>query len=297
MKVAFLGLGLVGGSVALALRAAPDPWRSATLAAWTPGGAGPAAARRAGVLDAAAPSLEDALDGADIVVLAAPPLACLHLLDEVAAHRSRLAAAAVVTDVASTKAAIVARAADRGLPFVGGHPMAGRETSGYGAASADLFRDRPWVVAPDPHAGVTDDSRVTVVRDLAQACGARVVLLDPVEHDAAVAAISHLPLVLSAALVEAVAGPAGPGDWPLARELAASGWRDMTRLARGDATMGVGILATNGPAVVERVRAVRAVLDAWLAELEAPGGPDEAALAGRLRAARTALAAEGRADT
>ena len=115
--------------------------------------------------------------------------------------------------------------------------------------------------------------------------------MDAAEHDAAVAAISHLPLVLAAALVEAVSGPAGAprADWPQAAGLAAGGWRDMTRLARGDAAMGAGILATNGPAVAARLRDLRAVIDDWLAALERPGGPDEAALADRLEAARARL--------
>ena len=120
---------------------------------------------------------------------------------------------------------------------------------------------------------------------LARACHARPVAMDAAEHDAAVAAISHLPLVLAAALVEAVSGPAGAprADWPQAADLAAGGWRDMTRLARGDAAMGAGILATNGPAVAARLRDLRAVIDDWLAALERPGGPDESRAGGPAR--------------
>jgi prephenate dehydrogenase len=115
--------------------------------------------------------------------------------------------------------------------------------------------------------------------------------MDAAEHDAAVAAISHLPLVLAAALLEAVSGPADAprADWPTASSLAAGGWRDMTRLARGDAAMGAGILATNGPAVAARLRDLQAAIDDWLAALERPDGPDEAALADRLEAVRARL--------
>jgi prephenate dehydrogenase len=114
----------------------------------------------------------------------------------------------------------------------------------------------------------------------------------PSPADRAVAGISHLPLVFAAALVEAVAGDgsAGPStDWPTASGLAASGWRDTTRLARGDPTMGAGIIATNASAIAGRVRDLRLVLDAWQEELDREGGPDATAIAARLAAARRRL--------
>jgi prephenate dehydrogenase len=115
--------------------------------------------------------------------------------------------------------------------------------------------------------------------------------LDAATHDRAVAGISHLPLVAAAALVEAVVGDgvSGRADWPIAAGLAASGWRDMTRLARGDPVMGAAIATTNAAALASRVRDLRDALDAWLVELEAVGGPDEAAVAARLARARAAL--------
>jgi prephenate dehydrogenase len=236
-----------------------------------------------GVLDAAPDSLVEVLECADLIVLAAPPLACLDLLDQIAGPlRPALAPGATVTDVASTKRVIVERADRLGLRFVGGHPMAGREITGHAAALEDLFVDRPWVVCPGVLAGQTDVGRV---EDLATACGARPVRLDPAIHDAAAAAISHLPLVLSAALAEAVIdGPA----WLEASTLAASGWRDMTRLARGDAAMGAGIVATNALEIAFGIRAVRAALDAWLTALETPV-PDAAELESRFRAVRDGL--------
>jgi prephenate dehydrogenase len=259
------------------------------IAAWTPSGAGPGDALRDRVIDEAADRPEAALEGADLVILAAPASDCLALLDGLAGPwRPALADDAVITDVASTKRRIIERARTHRLRFVGGHPMAGRETSGYGASSAELLADRPWVVVPSGDAPA--DERVVAV---ATACRARPVLMHADEHDRIVAGISHLPLVVAAALVEAVAGGSGAerADWPLAQTLTAGGWRDMTRLARGDATMGAGILATNGDAVAERIRALVTVLEDWATALERAGDDDEARLADRLRAARDRLGA------
>ena len=284
MRVAFLGFGLIGGSVARALRRDPAP-PDLTLVAWTPSGGGPRLAVAESVLDVAAASPEEAIDRAGLIVLAAPALECVGLLDGLGGPwRAALAPDATVTDVASTKAAIVARAESHDLPFVGGHPMAGRESAGYDASTGDLFVDRPWVVV---RSGGATDRDVATVEWLARACGARPLPMDAATHDAAVAGISHLPLVLAAALGDAVAGTAT--SRPFAPGLTAGGWRDMTRLARGDVAMGAGIVATNSDALADRIRDIRAVLDGWLADLEGPDGADIEALTARLQAAHDRL--------
>jgi len=288
MHIGFIGFGLIAGSIARAVRGNPATadW---TMAAWSPSGEGPRRAAIEGIVDVAATAPEAVLGDADLVVLAAPATACLALIDRLAGPwRSLLSAGAVVTDVASTKARLVERADSVGLRFVGGHPLAGREIAGFDGAEADLFVDRPWVVVPGAAASASDMERVA---DLARACSARVVVMDGADHDRAVAGISHLPLVVAVALVETVVGQAGApsGDWPVAAGLAAGGWRDTTRVARGDPVMGAAIVATNAPALAARVRDLRAVLDTWLAELERADGPDEAAVARRLEAARALL--------
>ena len=288
MHVAFLGFGLIGGSIARAIRANPatSGW---SLTAWSPSGDGPRQAAGEGTVDTAAPTPQAAVRGADTIVLGGPATACLALIDDLGGPwRSELAADTLVTDVASTKGAIVDRANAVGVRFVGGHPMAGLETAGYGAATSDLFTGRPWVVVPGAAASAADVERV---RSLATACGAQVVLMDAGEHDRAVAAISHLPLVVAAALVEAVVGIPGHErpDWPVAASLTAGGWESATRVARGDPAMGAAIAVTNAGALAERLHDLSAVLDAWRAELERPGGPDETAIADRLAAARAAL--------
>lgn len=289
MRVALLGLGLIGGSIARAVR--PRGWR---VAAWTPSGSGPRQALAAGVIDAVAPSVEAAVADADLVVLAGPASACLELLDQLGGPaRSALGPGAVVTDVASTKLLLGERARELGLRFVGGHPMAGRESSGFEASDAELFVGRPWVVVAPPG----DPEGAARVEALARACRARPVFLEAAEHDIAVAAISHAPLAVAAALVEAVAG--GPGEtesagWPTAASLAASGWASATRLALGDPAMGAAIARTNAGPLAGRLRDVRARLDEWIELLETVGSdglPDEERLRVRLASARARLIA------
>jgi prephenate dehydrogenase len=289
MHLGFIGFGLIGGSIARAVRAnaATATW---TISAWSPSGSGPSRAVADAVIDRTAVSPDAALADADLVVLAGPATACLEALDGLGGPwRAALPPQAVITDVASTKTTLVARADSVGLRYVGGHPMAGLDSSGYAASRADLFVDRPWVVVPGRLATPSDVERVA---GLAEACRARVVRLDAEVHDRAVAGISHLPLLVAAALVESVAGRTAadaPPDWDVARALAAAGWRDMTRLARGDPAMGGAIAATNARAVAERLRALRAAIDDWLVQLERPDGPDEATLVARLEAARDRL--------
>ncbi|HVQ23336.1 MAG TPA: prephenate dehydrogenase/arogenate dehydrogenase family protein, partial [Candidatus Saccharimonadia bacterium] len=235
-RLAILGFGLIGGSVAQALTARrPGEW---TITAWSRGMAGPRTALDAGQIDAVAEDPTRAAADADLTLLAASPSANVALIGRVGPAIA--GSGRPLTDVTSVQAPMAsAAAAVPGLRWVGGHPMSGREQAGYAAAEADLFVDRPWVVLPGPNAVPAD---VALVERLAGDCGARVLRLEPDAHDAAVALISQLPLVVASALVEAAAGAP---DWPLARTMAAQGWRDTTRLARGDAQLGAGMLALN----------------------------------------------------
>ncbi len=261
------------------------------MTAWSRSAGPVAQAVSDGVVDVAAPTLEAALRNSELVVLTAPPMTCLDLIDEIGGSlRGALPDDATVTDGASAKARIVARADAARLPFIGGHPMAGREVSGYAAALPDLFAGRPWVTVPGEFARLGDAERV---RELIEACGAVQVQMTAAAHDRAVAAISHMPLLVSAAIVEAVAG--GPheiekADWDAVRALAATGWASMTRLARGEASMGAGIAATNAAAIADRLRDVQDEIDEWIAELERKGGPDADALRRRFESAKGRLA-------
>jgi prephenate dehydrogenase len=289
VRVSIVGFGLIGGSIAMALheRGPAGEWH---VTAWSRNPAPVQKALADGVVEAAAATLEEAVRGADMVILAAPPLTCLNLVDQLGGPlRDALPEDCTITDVASAKAMIVARADAAQLPFIGGHPMAGRELSGYGAALPDLFVGRPWVTVLGQHARLCDGERIG---ELIEACGALQIPMRAAAHDSAVAAISHMPLLVSAALVEAVAGgPDEPehADWQAAGALAATGWAGMTRLARGEPGMGAGIAATNSAAIASRLRDFRAVIDAWISELERDGGADADALLARFASARDRL--------
>lgn len=266
VRVTILGFGLIGGSLARALARHRPDW---PVTAWSRDPADPRRALHEGVLAAVAPDAERALRDADLVVLAASPIGNLELLDLVAPLLA--GGPATLTDVSSSKGAIAARAARHpGLRFVGGHPMSGRERRGYAASTAELFEGRPWVICPAAGAAPEDVARV---RDLATACGARPLEVDPTRHDQAVAIVSHLPLLASAALVESATGDEG---WSLAAQLTAQGWRDMSRLARGDAALGAGIVATNAAAIGGALRRYRQALDEWQTLVDHAAGTDTA---------------------
>jgi prephenate dehydrogenase len=244
MRVAIVGLGLIGGSLARALTA-----RGHQVI-----GVDDARARRrakaAGAISQGIAAVEDAAGDADVVVLAAPPRANLKLL-------RRLARAPgdepVVTDVGSVKTPIDREARRLGLSrFVGGHPIAGSEGSGFGASSETLFRGRAWVLTAS-----ADADALRLVRRLVRATGAKPFLLEAMEHDRTLAFLSHVPQIVSWALFEAAAGD------PVARRslgLAGPGFRDMTRLAKSPRPLWRDILGQNKTEVARALRVLEGAL-------------------------------------
>lgn len=262
----------MGGSLALALQRAEWAGRligvSRSRETLT-------AAQTAGAIDYGTTDLAAGVAQADVVVLATPVRTLLRQLDEV----GRCARpGAVILDLGSTKAAVCAALAGlpEGLQPVGGHPMCGKEVGGFAAAEAGLYAGKTFVLCPLPR---TAPDALATARSLAEAVGSEVRVLDPQAHDRAVAAISHLPYLAAAGLVNAV----GAGDDPLAWALAASGFRDTTRVAASDVQMMLDILLTNRVAVL-------AWLDGYLAQLAglraALAAEDEAGLRARLEQAR-----------
>lgn len=267
LRVAILGLGLMGGSLGLALRARRAVRR---VVGWNRSGAalGQAAAR--GAVDEAEADLAAAVREADLVVACVPVEATVPLLRACAPH---LAAHAFVTDVGSAKARLVSEAEGiLGGRFVGGHPMAGSEESGVGAASAGLYEGAAWLLTPTP---ATAPAALEAAAHLAAAVGARPRVCGADEHDRLVAAISHLPHLAAYATAAAAAGV--PDGWT---DIAAGSYRDTTRVAGSDPALWSGILIDNRMAVVERLDD----LIAWLGAARDALGSGDAAVLGSLLA-------------
>jgi prephenate dehydrogenase len=250
-RLTIVGLGLLGGSAAMAARK-----RGLVREVVAVGRRADrlAAALHDGVADRATTDLADGVRGADLILLATPVTALQGLLAEV----WRLAEAdALVTDVGSTKASIVRAAEElarsRPLAFVGGHPMAGSEQSGYAAARPDLFEGALVILTPTER---TDPAAVKRVSEFWEAVGGRVAFLEPDAHDRAIAAVSHLPHLVAFALVDAVARlDAG------ALGLGGRGFADTTRIAASDPEVWRDIFATNRKALAEALGTFRAALD------------------------------------
>ena len=239
-RVAIIGLGLIGGSIGLALHKAKAAQQ---IVGYDLGKGISNQAHKSGAIDQPYTALADAVRGAELIILATPVGAMRSLLQDIAQSATP---GAVVTDVASTKAQVISWAEEflpSSVAFVGGHPMTGKELSGVESADADLFQGRIYCLTPTAR---TRPIAINKVSALIEALGARVRFLEPAEHDGQVAGISHLPFVASIALMNTVAeGPAWGDD----AMLAAGGFRDMSRLAAGDPQMYRDICLTNSEAL------------------------------------------------
>jgi prephenate dehydrogenase len=270
-----VGLGLMGGSFALALRASGylgrliGVSRSAETLRY---------AQAQGIVDLATDDLGAARE-AEVVVLCTPARTIIAQIGQLA---GLCKPGAILTDMGSTKVKI-ARAMDvlpAHLRAVAAHPMCGKEAAGIQAADAGLFRGAPWLIIPTAR---TDDEALSVVRALAERVGASPRILDADQHDALLAFASHLPYALAVALVAATEQFSlnRPEVW----EVMAGGFRDTSRVAASDVTMWLDILLTNAEPVLGAVRDVQFALDQFTALLERR---DEAGLRAFLQAAAQA---------
>jgi prephenate dehydrogenase len=241
-RIAIIGTGLIGTSIGLNLTARKG--RTYEVVGADKDRSNLRMAKKMGAIDRDVSSLEEATQGAGLIVVAVPAMAVRHLFQELG---KVIEPGTIVTDTTSTKADILRWAAEY-LPetvnFIGGHPMAGKERSGPEAASVDLFRDATWAITPSPRA---DEGAVSAVLGVVEAMGAVPLYIDPLEHDQYAAAVSHLPLLTSVALFRMVRDSVG---WEDASLLAGPGFRDTTRLASGDPVMSRDIMATNRDAVL-----------------------------------------------
>jgi prephenate dehydrogenase len=259
VNVAVIGTGLIGTSIALALRE-----HGSTV--WLTD-ADPAAAQLAIDLGAGEPLPAEIRDPADVAVIAVPPAEVAATL--AAAQARNLARA--YTDVASVKQLPVAQVRKLGLDlasYVPGHPLAGREKHGPAAARADLFLGRTWALCPLPE---TADQALQAVTAMVRTCGAVPVRTDPAAHDNWVALISHAPHLVAAAMAARLED--APGE---ALDLAGQGLRDVTRIAAGDTALWTQILSANAAPVAEVLAAVAADLAEAARELAEDDTSDKA---------------------
>jgi prephenate dehydrogenase len=264
-RLSLVGLGLLGGSVAKAARTLGLADEIVAVGR-DRGRLEPA--RLDGVVDRVTTDLREGVAGADFCLLATPVATLAALLPEV---WRALPSDAVLTDVGSTKTAIVRAAerlgGERPLAFVGSHPMAGSEQAGYRVSRPDLFRGATVIITPTER---TDSHAVKRVGEFWEALGGRLVTLDPVTHDRATAAISHLPHLVADALVDAVVRMD-----PRFFEVAGRGFKDTTRIAASDARVWREIFQENRAGLTEALAAFRGALEE-LERLVATG--DDAAI-------------------
>jgi prephenate dehydrogenase len=242
VRIAIIGLGLIGGSIGLALK--KSNWRHTEVVGYARRNETASFAKKICAVDKIENNIGRAVNNSDIVIIATPILTVKAIFSQIAPYVSE---GTIVTDTASTKVDIM-RWADELLPsrvsFIGGHPMAGKEISSIKAATADLFHKCTYCLTPSPNASA---SAIRTVKDMVKSLKATPLIIEAEEHDRLVAGISHLPLLMSVALVLATTRNS---SWPKMSRLAASGYRDMTRLASGKPEISAHICLSNGTAIV-----------------------------------------------
>ncbi len=249
MKIAIIGLGLIGGSLGLALKRAGMsdlrvvgiPRRAETLQK----------ALEIGAVDEGTTDHVKGSADADIIFVCTPINLIPAIVQEIA---PALKKGAIVSDVGSSKYEIVSgaeKATPKGVHFVGGHPMAGKETTKLESADPDLFKEKIWILT---ETSKTSKKALEKIEEVVRLIGGLVVRMEPKTHDLVVAAVSHMPLAVAASLVNTVA--AEPQK-DLMVKCAASGFRDTTRIASGDPILGVDMFTTNKKAVLKMVGAFK----------------------------------------
>lgn len=236
-RIAIIGLGLIGGSLGLALKQAK--LQGVEIVGHDKEPSAASKAHKKGAVDKTEWNLLAAVEGAGMVIIATPVMAVKDVLQHIG---PKLPQDAIVTDAASTKEQVMGWAQEylpETVSFIGGHPMAGKESAGVEAAEAGLFKGATYCLVPSPKAQPEATQRVA---EMVQLIGAKPFFLDAAEHDVFVAAVSHLPMLISCALVTATMRSP---SWREMSRLAASGYRDISRLASGSPEMNRDICLTN----------------------------------------------------
>jgi prephenate dehydrogenase len=260
-RITIVGLGLMGGSLALSL----EP-HVGHLTAVEPDGETRAWALRRGAVDAATAHLAQGVQAADMIILATPVGAILQIVERLPALRPD---GCLVLDLGSTKELIceAMEALPASFGAVGGHPMCGKEVSGFGAAEASLYEEQTFVLCRTTR---SSERAEAAARAVVQAAGAQPLFLDPPEHDRLVSLVSHLPYFVASLLMQQAAAVAESDEnvWPVS----ASGFRDTARLSGSDPRMLQDVARTNRRAILARLRQYQENLAALIALLEEDEG-------------------------
>lgn len=256
MNIGIVGLGLIGGSLALDFKAQghqvfgvsrrEDTCRQAIA--------------RGVVADAS--SHMNLMAAAEVVFICTPIAAIVPTVTQLIPH---LAPTAVVTDVGSVKAPIVQSVSQLWANFVGGHPMSGTAEQGLAAAQPNLFVGNPYVLTPTTS---TPDTAIQLVEALVRSLKSQIFFCRPEDHDRAVAWISHLPVMVSASLISACLSESDQTVLELAQSLASSGFRDSSRVGGGNPELGVMMAQHNRSAVLQSLQAYRHCLDHLISAIE-----------------------------
>jgi len=256
MNIGIVGLGLIGGSLGLDLRAFGHQVLGVSRHSET--------CQRAierGVVDEASINMT-LLAAADVVFICTPLAAIAPTVQQLIPH---LSPDSIITDVGSVKTAVVEEVAPLWHNFVGGHPMAGTADSGIEAAVSGLFTGNPYVLTP---VETTPPTAVKIVEEIVRSLTSRVYFCRPEDHDRAVAWISHLPVMVSASLIDACISEADPAVLELAQQLASSGFRDTSRVGGGNPELGVMMARYNQESLLRSLMSYRHSLDQLIAQIE-----------------------------
>ena len=254
-RVAIVGVGLLGGSVALSLKRLPS---APSTIGWARSSATADRLRSWDGLDQVTTDLNAAVDAADVVVVATPVSMIAKWIEQIAAI---VPPTTLITDVGSTKATIVAQC--RQPNFVAAHPIAGSEQSGFEHATADLFDNKPVVITPG---NTSDPDLVTRCESFWRCVGGNPSRLSAETHDRVLAGISHVPHLISSLVAARTPAKSLP--------FVGSGWRDITRVAAGDVPMWMAIVAENRPAIADELEQMSTDLTSLIAAIRT--GDDDA---------------------
>ncbi|VDH01686.1 Arogenate dehydrogenase [Lysinibacillus sphaericus] len=251
-NVSIIGLGLIGGSLALALKRNPD----VVITGFDRSYKSADEAYRRGIIDSVAPSVKAAAKEADFLIFAVPVAATAQLLQEAVSWEMK--PTVIVSDTGSTKQPIMSAAKgliDKGITFIGGHPMAGSHKSGISAAIEHLFENAYYVLTPVESCHSDDLERMKTLLTVTQG---KLAVLGASEHDQMTAVVSHFPHIIASSLVNLLSYQ--EQQQPFVRRLAAGGFRDLTRIASADPVMWRDITVQNKEELVGQ-------LDRWLSEM------------------------------